>query len=64
MASIVLTIIGRICYLDIGAIFTRVVFLSVAAGAKKWGRLCPTSEIVCFSGIYFYIPMWKTLFFH
>jgi hypothetical protein len=40
------------------------VFLSVAAGAKKWGRLCPTSEIVCFSGIYFYIPMWKTLFFH
>ena len=35
MASIALTIIGRIGYLDIGAIFMRVVFLSVAAGAKK-----------------------------
>ena len=35
MASIALTIIGCIGYLDIGAIFTRAVFLFVAAGAKK-----------------------------
>ena len=26
-----------------------------------WGRLCPTSEIVCFSGIYFYIFLRKNL---
>jgi hypothetical protein len=35
MASIALTIIGCIGYLDIGAIFTCAVFLFVAAGAKK-----------------------------
>jgi hypothetical protein len=35
MASIALTIIGCISYLDIGAIFTRAVFLFVAAGAKN-----------------------------
>jgi hypothetical protein len=35
MASIALTIVGCIGYLDIGAFFTRAVFLFVAAGAKK-----------------------------
>jgi hypothetical protein len=35
MTSISLTIIGCIRYLDIETIFTRVVFLFVAAGAKK-----------------------------
>jgi hypothetical protein len=35
MASIALTIIGRISYLDIGAIFTRAVFLFVVKEAKN-----------------------------
>jgi hypothetical protein len=35
MASIALTIIGLIGYLDVGAIFTHVVFLFVVVGAKK-----------------------------
>ena len=36
MASIALTIIGRIGYLAIGAIVTRAVFPFVAKGAKTW----------------------------
>jgi hypothetical protein len=35
MASIALTSIGCIGYLDIGSIFMRAVFLFVAAGEKK-----------------------------
>jgi hypothetical protein len=49
MASITLTIIGCIGYLDIGVIFTRAVFLFVAAEQKM--SLCfPQKKPKIFAG--------------